>query len=101
MGRERVAPAMHQTQQHAVNGELDKACGHLDRNPGRDRWHAVLRRLSERLVAHEDAADEPGEEHRMADRTSPGRDWKLERADRELDSSASGKQRGKGRSNPM
>src|SRR5437773_5089699 len=71
MGRERVAPAMHQTQQHAVNGELDKACGHLDRNPGRDRWHAVLRRLSERLVAHEDAADEPGEEHRMADRT-PG-----------------------------
>src|SRR5205807_8103327 len=67
MGRLRVARAMHPTQQHAVEGELDKACRHLDRNPGRDRWHAVLRRFSKRLVAHEDAADEPGEEHRMAD----------------------------------
>src|SRR5437762_681484 len=86
MGRLRGARAMHPTQQHAVERELNKACRRLDRNPGRDRWHAVLRRLSKRLVAHEDAADEPGEEHRMADRTPGPRQLRVQiRHDAALD----------------
>src|SRR6266567_6753173 len=55
-GRLQHARAIHPTQQGAVERELDKACHHLDRDPGCDRWHGVLRRLSERLVAHEDTA---------------------------------------------
>src|SRR5438128_9516608 len=61
-GRLRHARPIYPTQQRAVERELDKARRRLDRDPGCDRWHAVLRRLSECFVTHEDAAGEPGEE---------------------------------------
>src|SRR5207245_10093250 len=82
----RHTPAMQPTQQRPVDRELHNARRQLDGDPRPYRWHVVLPSLSERLVAHKNAADKPGEEDRMADRASGPRHLRVQiRHDTPLD----------------